>query len=175
MNWLREHMRDHIATPGSADPSRNVLKFSSAVPEVSGNNAASALELVAEAADVIKSIERRAIESETRAKSLAESAIEKLHHADSRIQAAEDARRAGEDNLVKVSARLQEVEKELMHAKSRLANADAQLANAEQRMKNFELRAIKAEKSVKDVESAIRMQLVGLTKELNRRPSADAA
>jgi chromosome segregation ATPase len=175
MNWLREHMRDHIATPSSADPSRNVLKFTSAVPEPPANNASSALDLVAEAAEVIKSIERRAIESETRAKSLAESAIEKLHHADSRIQASDEARRAGEENLAKVNARLQEVEKELTHTKSRLANADAQFAGAEQRAKNFELRAIKAEKAVKDVESAIRLQLMGLTKDLNRRASADAA
>lgn len=175
MNWLREHMRDHVGDPAPADPPRTVLKFAPGAGEPSSNDATVALDLVAEAAQVIKSIERRAAESEVRAKNLAESAIEKLHMADSRILAAEDARRAAEESLAKVGARLQESEKELMQTRSRLASADAQLAAVEHRMKNFETRALQAEKAVKDVESAIRTQLVGLTRELTRRSPAAAA
>ena len=174
MNWLREHMRDHVGSSAAMELTRNVLKFTPGDPK-SGNEASVALDLVAEAADVIKGIERRATESEVRAKTLAESAIEKLHLADSRIQASEEARRAAEENLAKVSARLQEAEKELAQTKSWLATADSQLANANQRAKSIEIRAINAERAVKDVEHAIRTQLVGLTRELTRGASAAMA
>ena len=161
-------MRDHMAPTDSA---RNLLNFGHELPRSSlASDASAALDLVAEAADVIKNIERRATESEAFAKSLAESAIEKLRLADSRIQSAEEGRRAAEQSLVRLRTRLQETEKDLQQLKSSLASANAQVENAEQRMKSAEARATHAEKAMKEVEHAIRTQLVGRTRELSKGP-----
>ena len=88
--WLRGHMREHLARPASADAPVNVVNLAGA-PRPRG---AAALDLVYKAAEAISDIEERANETEARAKSLVRGAIDKLHAAEARIEAAEiiDAR-----------------------------------------------------------------------------------
>jgi len=174
MNWLREHMRDHIANSASIDSPENILKFPRDAPASSRNGASAALGLVAQAAEVIRSIEDRAVLTEARAKNLAESAIEKLKFAEARIQSAETARRAAEEVLRKVSAQLEVAEEERNRTRSLIAAATAQLTNAEQRMREAEMRAINAEKALQKIEHAIRTQIVGLARDLARKSAAAA-
>jgi chromosome segregation ATPase len=168
MNWLREHMRDSIASAASVSPRENVLSFPNSSEARLRHDGSTALDLVSRAAEVIRGIQERAAETETRAQALAESAIEKLQLAEARIQSAEAARHAAEESVSKLDGRLQEAERELAHTQTRLAAAEAQLAGAEQRMRAAEARAIHAEKAVNQIEDAIRTQLVGLQKNLTR-------
>lgn len=169
MNWLREHMRDQLTNAASSEFGKNILSFPTDTPADSRYDTSSALDLVSQAAGVIRGIQDRAAESEARARALAESAIEKLQLAESRIHSAEAARGQAEETLSKLGARLQEAERELARTQSRIATAEAQLAKAEQHMRAAETRAINAEKAVSQIEDAIRTQLVGLQKNLTGR------
>jgi chromosome segregation ATPase len=162
MNWLREHMRGHITAAARTEPEENILDFPGHPPLSPGQQAPAALDLVSEAAEMIRGIQDRAAKTEAQARALAESAMEKLKLADARIQSAEAERNKAQEALSKVSARLREAEGEVARTRSRIAALEAQLANAEQRVKSAETRAVRAEKAVEHVEEAIRTQLLGL-------------
>jgi chromosome segregation ATPase len=168
MNWLREHMRDHSATAAPVDARQNIVDFPAATSVPSRHDALAALDLVSQAAEAIRGMQDRAAESETRARALAESAIEKLQLADARVQSAEAARSAAQEAISKLSTRLQEAERELTRTQAQIAAAETQLENAEQRMRAAETRAVNAEKAVNQIEDAIRTQLIGLQKNLTR-------
>jgi len=167
MNWLREHMRDH-ATTATVESWENILSFPGRPAAPVRHDASAALDLVSQAAEAIRGMQDRAVDSENRAKALAESAIEKLRAAEARIQSAEAARRAAQESLSKLSVKLQDAERELTRTQSRIATAEIQLANAEQRVSAAEARAIDAEKAVNHIEDAIRTQLIGLQRNLTR-------
>jgi chromosome segregation ATPase len=169
MNWLREHMRDQLTNAALSDDGRNILDFPGDTPAGPRFDTSSALDLVSQAAGVIRGIQDRAAESEARAKALAENALEKLQLAEDRIHSAEAARGLAQESLSELAARLQEAERELARTQSRIATAEAQLANAEQHMRAAETRAINAEKAVNQIEDAIRTQLVGLQRSLTGR------
>jgi chromosome segregation ATPase len=169
MNWLREQMRDQLTNAASSDFGPNILSFRGDMPVASRYDTSSALDLVSQAAGVIRGIQDRAAESEARAKALAESALGKLELAEDRIHSAEAARELAQDTLSKLSARLQEAERELTRTQSRITTAEAQLANAERQMRAAENRAINSEKAVNQIEDAIRTQLVGLQRNLTGR------
>jgi len=168
MSWFQEQMRGHIGKSASIDSPENVLNFPRRALGSSGHDASEALELVSQAAEVIRGIEDRAAETEARAKALAQSAIEQLHLAEAQVQSAEAARRGAEERLHMVGAKLEKAEKELMRTESRVAAAEARLANAEQRVRAAATRAIDAEKALTQIEDAIRSQLIGLTRDLAR-------
>jgi hypothetical protein len=71
----------------------------------------------------------------------AESAIERLRQAETRINDAETARARAEDSLVRLTARLQE--------------AENKVAGAERQMRSAEVRAMQAEKAVIKVLSGV--------------------
>jgi chromosome segregation ATPase len=170
MNWLREHMRDQLTNAASSDFGQNILNFPGDTPAALHNNSSSALDLVSEAAGVIRGIQDRAAETEARAKALAESALEKLQLAEDRIHSAEVARELAQETLTKLSARLQEADREISRTQSRIATTEGQLANAERQMRAAENRAVNAEKAVSQIEDAIRSELVGLKRTLTGRP-----
>ena len=175
MDRLWEHMRNHIGNaPSSVDSPENILNFPHGAPPSARYDTTATLDLVSQAAEAVRSIQDHARESEARASSLAQKAIDQLHLAEARIQSAEAARRVAEENLYKMGARLEEAENELMRTTSRIAATEAQLASAEERMKATEVRAIQAEKAFKQIELAIHKQLLGLDRNVTRR-SASAA
>jgi chromosome segregation ATPase len=175
MDWLRGHMRDQIHdNMASIDSSENVLNFTGRACRSPRYDPTAALDLVGQAAEAFRSIQDRADETEARARSLARKAVENLQLAEARVQAAETARRAAEEELRKMSARLADAENELGRNVSRIASAEAQLGSAEEQVRAIEARAIRAEQAFKQLEQAIRKQLLGLESRLNTR-SASAA
>jgi chromosome segregation ATPase len=168
MNWLREHMRDQLEKSPSGDNAQNVVHFpADTAPPRTGPS--SALDLVAQAASVIRGIEERAAETEARARSLAEAALEKLEAAELRISDAEAARFHAEDALVRLGARLQEAERQLARTQALLVAAENRFADAEHQLRAAEVRANQSEKAVGQIEDAIRAQIVGLQRNLTAR------
>jgi chromosome segregation ATPase len=161
MAWLREHMRNHIADSASIDPTEKVLRFPNASPRSAMIDGAAALDLIYQAAEIIRGIEDRAIAIEARARTLIEDAVKKLQLADIRIQSLETERRAAEARMNEDSVRIQEAEKALKRAESRIAAAEAQLSEAELCARTAETRASEAEKALIRIEDAIRTQLLG--------------
>ena len=78
------------STRSIRDDTDNVLNFPQAPERSSG---ATALELVYQAAEVFTGMEDRAREIEASARSMCQSAVERLHLAEQRIEAAERSRR----------------------------------------------------------------------------------
>jgi hypothetical protein len=68
MKWLREHMREHITSEAPIEPAENILDFPPRPSLVPVHEAPAALDLVSEAAEVIRGIQDRAVETETRTK-----------------------------------------------------------------------------------------------------------
>jgi exonuclease VII large subunit len=181
-NWLRGHMRDHIANHSALDSAENILDFRRP-PYFAKNPGAAALDLVYQAAELIGDVDNYAAERQARAEKLAQQAIEKLKIAHDRVQSAESGRRAAEaeikefsDRVEKVlSVRLQEVEQAMEQTASRIAATEAQLSAAEQRAITAEVRATEAETALKRIEEAIRTRILAkMPVDFTRRKAAAA-
>ena len=166
-NWLREHMRDHIANHSALDSAENVLSFQSS-PNSKMNPGAAALDVVYQAAELIRDVDNYAAERHARAETLARQAIEKLKIAHDCVQSAESRRLAAETGIREfsdrleneLSVRLQEIEEAMEQTASRIAAAEAQLSAAEQRARTAEMRANDAENALKRIEEAIRSRIL---------------
>jgi hypothetical protein len=117
-------------------------------------------------------------ECQSRAESLVEQAGEYLKIAHERVQSAELARCAAEDELTRyhdqienrIDTMVRDLREQTEQVASRLAVAEAQLAIAERRAALAEDRANKAEATIRRLEGAIRTQ--ALSKNLNLLLSA---
>src|SRR5271154_7435555 len=104
---------------------QNVLSFAGpSVPD----SGATALNLVYQAAEVFRSIEDRARETEARAQSLCRSATERLKHAEKRAEAAERARR---ELITEAECKLQDASRALKQAQCRIEAAEDKLTAME--------------------------------------------
>jgi chromosome segregation ATPase len=158
MSRLREHMLEQFENAPAGDPTQNVVQFSA---DTTQQHTSSALDLVSQVASIIRELQERAADTEARARALAESAIERLRQAETRINDAETARARAEDTLVRLTARLQE--------------AENKLAGAERQMRSAEARAMQAEKAVTQINDAIRAQLLGLQRNQTNVRAASTA
>ncbi|HEY3643686.1 MAG TPA: hypothetical protein VGL31_21500 [Xanthobacteraceae bacterium] len=160
MQWLREHMRNHISGGPSIEPGEEVLNFRRAAPEPGKHRDGDAVALVYQAADAVRGAQDRAAQIEARAEDLVKLAIEKLQIAENRIRSAEVEQRAAEAGMNEASARIQATETALQRALSRIAALEAQLSEAEPRAHAAETRAAEAEKALRRIEHAIRTQIL---------------
>src|ERR1700756_4080406 len=94
--WLREQLAGQSSGAAGLDPDDQILNFRRFSERPGRREPDAAIELVHQAAAVIKGIEDRASKIEGRAEDLVKRAIDKLHIAEARIQAAEIDRRAAE-------------------------------------------------------------------------------
>lgn len=166
-NWLREHMRDHVANPRVPDSAENVLTFKYP-PDLAINPGVAALDVVYQAVERIRDVDNYAAERQTRAETLATQAIEKLKIAHDCVRSAESRTLAAEAKIKEFSdkvekefrVRVQEIEAGMERAASRMAATEAQLSDAEQRARNAEMRATEAEKALKHIEETIRTRIL---------------
>ena len=162
-DWLQEHMRDHIANQSAPNSAENVLSFRHP-PNSANNPGMAALDVVYQAAELIRDVDNYAAERQARAETLAKQAIEKLKTAHDCVRTAESRTLAAEAKIKDFSDRVEkefnvkvrEIEEGMERAASRMAVAEAQLSAAEQRARNAEERADEAEKALKHIEETIR-------------------
>ena len=158
-NWLRNYMRAHIDHHSAVGSAENILDLRrSPISEISPG--AGVLDLINQAADLVRDIDDHAAERHSRAEMLAKQAIEKVEIAEARVRSAESGRLAAEAETKEFSDRLREVEKVIEQTASRIAAAEGQLSVAEQRARTAEMRADEAEDALKRVEEAIRTQIL---------------
>ena len=146
----------------------NVLSF--ARPSVP-DSGATALNLVYQAAEVFRSMEDHARETEARAQSLCRSAAERLKHAEKRIEAAERARR---ELITEAECKLQDASRALKQAQSRTEAAEDKLTAMEFRAQAAEAEAREAKEALALVEEAIRRRLLCANPEADTRLGAVA-
>ena len=146
----------------------NVLSF--ARPSVP-DSGATALNLVYQAAEVFRSMEDHARETEVRAQSLCRSAAERLKHAEKRVEAAEQARR---ELITEVECKLQDGSRALKQAQSRTEAAEDRLTAMEFRAQAAEAEARETKEALALVEQAIRRRLLCANPEADTRLGAVA-
>jgi hypothetical protein len=146
----------------------NVLSFArSSVPD----SGATALNLVYQAADVFRSMEDHARETEARAQSLCKSAVERIRFAEMRTEAAERAQR---ETIIEAECKLQDASRALSQAQSRIQAAEDRLTAVEFRAQAAEAEAREAKQALALVEEAIRRRLLCANPEADSRLSAVA-
>jgi chromosome segregation ATPase len=135
------------------------------------NDGAAVLELVGQAAELIRNFESRAAEREAQAHSMVLQTIEDMKFAERRVHSAEEQREASLATSKEYNAKAQEIEEELRRSEALLAAYELRLSRAEQQASGAEERANEIEKALMRVEHAIRNRLLGQTLE----PSRDLA
>lgn len=173
LDWLQKHMRDHLSKSARNERSDRILRFPGP-PPAAGRDGRSALSLVYQAAEVVRSIEDRANEVEHRARSLAEEAVEQLQLAEKRIQELEAKQQAAEACIDEANMRLQEAEEALKAERSRVKVAEDQLPRLEMRARAAEARATECENALARIEDAIRTQILRQGRPAAHRSAAAA-
>jgi hypothetical protein len=151
MVWNNLAQRNPRASVGRGE---NVLSFARPTIPDSGTTA---LNLVYQAAEVFRSMEDHARETEARAQSLCRSAVERLEFANQRTEAAERARH---ELITETECKLQDASRALRLAQSRIVAAEDQLTAMEYRAQAAEAEAREAKQSLALVEEAIRRRLL---------------
>jgi hypothetical protein len=130
-----------------------------------------ALNLVYQAAEVFSSMEDHARETEARAQSLCQSAVEKLKLAEKRIETAERERR---EIIDEADCKLQDASRALKQAQLRIVAAEDRLTAVEFRAQAAEAEAHEAKQALALVEEAIRRRLLCASPEAADRLNAVA-
>ena len=152
----------------SASGGENVLSLARlSVPD----SATTALDLVHQAAEVFRSMEERARETEARAQSLCRTALERLRLAETQIEAAERARR---EVITEAECKLEDASRALKQAQSRIEAAEEQLTAVEFRAQAAEADGREARQALALVEEAIRRRLLCTNPDADIRLSAVA-
>jgi len=118
---------------------------------------ATALDLVYQAADVFRSMEERARDTEARAQSLCKNASEQLQRAEMRAEAAEREQR---ELIIAAEQKLQDASRALAQAQSTIEQQQDQLSAVEFRAQAAEEEAREARRALALVEEAIRRRLL---------------
>jgi chromosome segregation ATPase len=160
MKQLQCHVEDPAAESAPTEPSEY------RVPTTIQACGAAALEIVHQAAELIRSLEARATESETRARVIVLQAIENMKFAEGRVHSAEEQTESALAALEEANSRVQEIEEALSRMESQLADSELRLSQAELRANTAEAVASESEKTLSCVEAAIRIHL------LEQRPDA---
>lgn len=132
----------------------NVLNFARSSESDHG---ATALGLVYEAADMFSELEAQARETEARAKSMCNTAAERLRLAVTRMESAERSRR---DIITEADCKLQDASKALRQAELQIIAAEDKATAAEVRAQVAEARARELIDQLALVEEAIRRRLL---------------
>jgi chromosome segregation ATPase len=129
MEWLRDHMRDHVSKDGDV--------------------AASTLDLVQQAADTIKVSEDRVADTEARARIIINQAKEELRLAEKLYQTSEAARIAAEAEAKDAKQKLIEARKVLQLAETRIEEVELKLSIIETAAEENETKLISMEHQLK--------------------------
>lgn len=159
LEWLHKHGRAQLPYSAPVDRGDPVLSSSAPAPG-EGKVGRIALDLVYHAAEVVKSIEDRANDVETRARTLADEATERLKHAEKHIQELEAKQRAADAYISEANIKLQEAAEALKAERARVIAAERQLPQLEMRVKTAKSRARECENAIARVEDAIRARIL---------------
>jgi len=151
-----------------ADRGENALSFARPLTPDSGEIA---LNLVYQAAEVFRSMEDHARETEARAQALCKSALERLKLAEMRTEAAEQARR---ELITEAECKLQDASRALTQAQSRIEATEDRLTAVEFHAQAAEAEAREAKQALALVEEAIRRRLLCANPEADSKLSAVA-
>jgi hypothetical protein len=144
LDWLREHMKNFLSNLPKVEPTDGIFRFASIARAAVTRDGKVALDLVYEVADVIKSMEDRANETEKLALSIAARAVEELQLAEKLIQELDAVRIAAEVWINEARVTIREAAKALTLERLRVKSAEDQLGQIELRASIAEALAVAA-------------------------------
>jgi chromosome segregation ATPase len=174
LEWLHKHMRKQRSGSPQKSPADITSIFPSAGDGVASRDGQGALDLVYQAAEVVRSIEDRANEFETHVRDVAEKAVEKLKLAERRIQELELQQREAEACIIEVRAKLQQAGEALQEERARVLAAENQLPELELRARLAEARAEEYQKTLARIEDTIRTEILRQRPSVSNRSNAAA-
>ena len=160
MDWLGQHMSDCRARIPSATPTEKIVSFRVARSIALESPGVETLDLVHQAANMIRAAEDHAADIETRARALADRAVEELKLTKDQIQCVESDRDRLKALLLEAQDRALAAEEALKKSGARIANLESQLAEADLRAESADMRAYEAENVLRRVEDAIRAEIL---------------
>ena len=158
--WLHKHMRSHLSEAATGRHANTDADRANRVPAPPVKDGTVVLELVEQAADLFRRIEGQAQEFETRARALAEGAIQKLQLAEDTIQALRDDKVAAEARIAQLHDEVRELGEALKRERARVEAAENRLPQLEMRARTAEVRAEECETTLSRIEQAIRTKLL---------------
>ena len=158
---LRERTAHRISNSFPIEPSERVTRLQSAPRSAAARDGTAALDLVYQVAEVVKTIEDRANETERAARNLIERAVGQLELAEKRIQELEAEKRAAEASISEAHAKIQEAAEGLKLERSRVDAAENQLCQIEMRARTAEAHASETGNTLARIEEALRTQILG--------------
>jgi hypothetical protein len=160
MDWLGQHMSGYRANTPSATPTKKIVSFRAARSIAVNSQGVETLDLVHQAADMIRAAEDHAADIETRARALADRAVEELKLTKEQIGCVESDRDALKALLLEAQDRAFAAEDALRQSGARIAILESQLAEADLRASSADMRACEAENVLRRVEDAIRAEIL---------------
>jgi len=151
-----------------SEPSEGVLHFPAAPPSATSTGCIAALDLVSQAAEVIKGIENHASESEKRVRSIADKAIKELQLTENRIVELETELQSAQTCIRDARVKLKESDEAAKVERSRLEAAERKMCQIEMRARTAEAQARENSNTVARIEEAIRVQILEKRLPLNK-------
>jgi chromosome segregation ATPase len=141
--------REHSLEADPIEPSEGVLRFLRTPPSAATRVCGAALDLVYQAAEIIKGLENQAIEAEKQA-----------HDAENRVQGLESELESARACINETRVKLKEADEAAKIERSRLEAADRKLCQLEMRARTAEAQARENANAVLRIEEAIRNQII---------------
>jgi hypothetical protein len=151
-----------------AESSEGVFHFPGTRPSATSRGCIAALELVSQAAEVIKGIENHASESEKHVRSIADKALQKLQLAESRIEELETELQSAQACIREARVKIKESADSANFERSRLEAAERKMCQIEMRARTAEAQAKENANTVGRIEEAIRVQILEKRLPLNK-------
>jgi hypothetical protein len=160
----RSFEADQGERPFKADQgesSERVFRFPGTTPSAtSSRGCVAALDLVSQAAEVIKGIENHASESEKHVRSIADKALQRLQLAESRIEELETELQSAQACIREARVKIKESTESANIERSRLEAAERKMCQIEMRARTAEAQAKENANTVARIEEAIRVQIL---------------
>lgn len=174
LEWLHKRMRSQLSgSPRLERAADAISEFPSHASEPPARRGRTALDLVDQAAELVRNIEGHAHDIESRARMLAEDAIKKLESAEKQIQLLEQKQAAAEAYIHDIKAKFEEAREALANERARVQATENLLPQLEMRARTAEARAEECEGALARIETAIRTKI--LKEESSARRRAHAA
>ena len=157
---LQEHIQMLTSKTGPTEPRETILPLQS-YPQPLGDLAPStAIDLIYKAVEVVKRVEDHAKQTEERAQTIAQAAVEKLLLANKRIQELEEERLSAEARINDACVTLKEAADALRLEKLRVKAAEERIRLLELRFSSAEMHAKDGQTAIARIEEEIRTRLL---------------
>jgi len=156
------------------EPSEGVLRFPITPPSTLTRRCSAALDLVHQAADVIKGIEDHANETVKYALDVADKAIQKLQLAEKRIEELETDLQAAQACISEARVKIKESDEATKVERLRVEATERKMCQIEMRARTAEAQARENANAMTRIEEAIRTQILAKRLPLNKPTSPPA-